>query len=58
MIRPACLHCHGLGFTLDALADPALIDNNFRGRPQVHVDSMAMAEADKRRAEEETRIAE
>lgn len=58
MIRPACLHCHGLGFTLDALADPALIDTNFRGRPQVHVDSMDMAEADKRRAEEETQAAE
>lgn len=53
MIRPACLHCHGLGFTLDALADPALIDNNFQGRPSVHVDSMALAEADKKRGEEE-----
>ena len=54
MIRPACLHCHGLGFTLDALADPVLIDNNFQGKPAVHVRSMDMAEADKQRAEEET----
>ena len=53
MIRPACLHCHGLGFTLDALADPALIDNNFRGRPAVHVESMELAETDSKRAEEE-----
>jgi len=54
MIRPACLHCHGLGFTLDALADPQLIDNNFQGRPGVHVKSMEMAEEDEKRAEQET----
>jgi len=53
MIRPACIHCHGLGFTLDALADPALIENNFTGRPAVHVTSMELAEADQKRAEEE-----
>ena len=53
MIRPACLHCHGLGFTLDALADPALIKNNFRGQPAVHVQSMDLAEADQKRAEQE-----
>ncbi len=49
MARPVCLHCHGLGFTLDALADPKLIDNNFRGRPSVHVRSLEMAEADHQR---------
>ncbi len=54
MIRPACLHCHGLGFTLDALADRRLIDNNFQGLPAVQVKSMAMAEADQKRALEET----
>jgi hypothetical protein len=53
MIRPTCLHCHGLGFTLDALADDALIASNFKGRPSVHVESMALAEADLRRAEQE-----
>jgi hypothetical protein len=53
MIRPACMQCHGLGFTLDALADPALTDNNFTGRPAVHVTSMELAEADQKRAEEE-----
>jgi len=52
MIRPACVQCHGLGFTLDALADPALIANNFDGQPAVHVRSMELAEADQRRAEE------
>ena len=53
MIRPACMHCHGLEFTLDALADPALIDNNFSGTPGVHVRSMELAEEDQRRAEKE-----
>jgi formate-dependent nitrite reductase cytochrome c552 subunit len=58
MIRPACLHCHGLGFTLDALADRKLIDNNFQGLPAVQVKSMAMAETDQIRAAEETETLE
>ena len=53
MIRPACLHCHGLGFSLDALADQALIENNFRGSPAVQVRSMELAEADQQRAMKE-----
>lgn len=53
MIRPACMHCHGLGFTLDALADDALIENNFQGLPAIHVESMELAEADRKRAERE-----
>jgi hypothetical protein len=52
MIRPVCMHCHGLGLALDALADEGLIQNNFAGLPAVHVDSLDMAEADKNRAEE------
>jgi hypothetical protein len=54
MIRPACLHCHGLEFSLDALADRDLIERNFAGKPAVHVKSMEMAERDSRRAEQET----
>lgn len=50
MIRPVCLHCHGLEFSIDALADPQLIENNFRGRPARHVPSLGMAAA--REAEE------
>lgn len=46
MIRPACLHCHGLGFAIDALADRDLIDANFNGRPGVHVESIDLARAD------------
>jgi len=42
MIRSACMHCHGLGFSIDALADPALIAANFRGRPSLHVRSLDM----------------
>ena len=40
MVRGVCLDCHGLEFTLDALADPALIANNFKGQPSRHVESI------------------
>jgi hypothetical protein len=43
MIRPVCMECHGLGFTLDALSDPALIDSNFTGRPATRVKSIEFA---------------
>lgn len=43
MVRPVCLDCHGLGFSLDALADAALVDRNFRGMPTVHVESIEWA---------------
>lgn len=44
MARSVCMNCHGLGFTLDALADPDLRANNFRGQPNVHIESIEMAE--------------
>jgi hypothetical protein len=50
MIRPACLHCHGLGFALDALADRNVVDANFTGRPAVQVESIDLARADLERA--------
>lgn len=40
MIRTVCLNCHGLPFTLDALADAALGRTNFTGRPTHHVESL------------------
>lgn len=40
MIRSACLHCHGLGFAIDALADPDLIKSNFQGLPARHIESL------------------
>ena len=43
MIRPVCLDCHGLGFSLDALADTGLIGRNFDGPPAVHVESIDWA---------------
>ena len=43
MIRSVCMNCHGLGFAIDALADPELIKNNFQGLPQHHIESIDMA---------------
>lgn len=42
MIRPVCMSCHGLGYSIDALADAALVKNNFRGQPRAHVKSVDM----------------
>lgn len=49
MLRSVCLDCHGLGFSIDALADRAAIDNNFDGPPGVHVESIDFA-LERRRA--------
>ena len=43
MARSVCLQCHGLGFSLDALADPRLVATNFRGQPLRPVASIDMA---------------
>ena len=43
MIRSSCLECHGLPFSLDALADPALVTRNYEGRPATHVESIHFA---------------
>jgi hypothetical protein len=43
MIRTTCLACHGLGVSIDALADPVLIANNFVGRPATHIRTIDMA---------------
>jgi hypothetical protein len=51
MVRSVCLACHGLQFSLDALADRKLIGRNFAGRPAVHVRSIEMAQ--RRAAEHE-----
>lgn len=51
MIRAACIQCHGLQFTLNALADQGLIRRNFQGRSTVHVESMDMARAEKEKTE-------
>jgi len=46
MIRSSCLHCHGLGFSIDSLADRELIKNNFNGISKVHVESIDLARKD------------
>jgi len=56
MIRPACIHCHGLEFTLDSLADKKLIEENFKGEPSIHVQSMDLAREDLKRAEKEREV--
>jgi hypothetical protein len=43
MVRSVCADCHGLAFTLDALADSALGRRNYAGRPAVHVQSIDWA---------------
>lgn len=43
MIRPVCMQCHSLEFSIDALADEELIQNNFSGKPKVHVESVDWA---------------
>jgi len=43
MIRPVCTSCHGLEFSIDALADPELVEGNFNGRPTTHIDSVDWA---------------
>ena len=44
MVRSVCGACHGLQFTLDALADPKLIARNFTGNPNVRVESIEWAQ--------------
>ncbi len=43
MIRPVCMNCHGLEFSIDALADEELIRNNFNGKPSKHIESVDWA---------------
>lgn len=43
MIRTVCLNCHGLAFSIDALADSSLVQTNFIGQPSRHIESIDMA---------------
>ena len=43
MIRPVCMQCHSLEFSIDALADQELIKNNFKGLPSAHIPSIDWA---------------
>jgi hypothetical protein len=43
MLRSVCLNCHGLEFSIDALADAALVAANFATRPARSVGAIEMA---------------
>ncbi len=43
MIRSVCMNCHGLRFSIDALADDKLVARNFTGRPGIHIESIDWA---------------
>ncbi|MEM9026166.1 MAG: cytochrome c3 family protein [Verrucomicrobiota bacterium] len=51
MIRTSCIDCHGLQFTINALADEALIERNFVGHPSVNIESLEWARQEKMRTE-------
>ncbi|NNJ95992.1 MAG: NrfA- nitrite reduction protein [Gammaproteobacteria bacterium] len=53
MVRSSCQHCHGLEFTLSALANDALIESNFNGMPSEHTQSMKLAEKENIRRQQE-----
>jgi Cytochrome c3 len=59
MIRSVCMHCHGLRFSIDALADPDLVANNFTGKASTHIASIDWAvrreqtESNKKKRKEE-----
>jgi formate-dependent nitrite reductase cytochrome c552 subunit len=44
MLRSVCMQCHGLKFSIDALADTDLVQANFNGEPALHIESLDMAE--------------
>ena len=39
------MNCHGLQFSIDSLADPALKDTCFGSSPSGHIESIDMAKA-------------
>ena len=43
MVRVVCMNCHGLQFSLDALADETLIAQNFVGVSKTKVESLEWA---------------
>ena len=43
MIRPVCMQCHSLEFSIDALADIELLKSNFTGKPSRHIESIDWA---------------
>jgi hypothetical protein len=49
MARDVCMHCHGLGFSLESLADRELVERNFIGSPAAGIrTSMTFVKEEKR----------
>jgi len=42
MIRSVCMNCHGLGFSINSLADSELVQENFSSKPSKIIQSMQM----------------
>jgi hypothetical protein len=42
MIRSVCINCHGVGFSIDSLADGELIEACFAGQPNHSIESLEM----------------
>ncbi|OGA21630.1 MAG: hypothetical protein A3I02_00405 [Betaproteobacteria bacterium RIFCSPLOWO2_02_FULL_67_26] len=55
MIRPVCMSCHGLGYSIDALADAKLVRDNFAGKPAGHIKSLDMVAIRVKELEEKRR---
>ena len=51
MARSTCQNCHGLEYSLSALADRPLIDSNFNGQPSGLSETMRLAREEKIRQE-------
>ncbi|MCM2369568.1 ammonia-forming cytochrome c nitrite reductase subunit c552 [Aporhodopirellula aestuarii] len=45
MIREVCMNCHGLAFSIDALADSQLVKECFATAPSIHIESVDLARA-------------
>tara|TARA_R110002072_G_scaffold302603_1_gene486710 strand:- start:174086 stop:175495 length:1410 start_codon:yes stop_codon:yes gene_type:complete len=45
MVRSVCMNCHGLDFSLNALADPSLKDTCYEGSPKGQLKTIHMAES-------------
>lgn len=55
LVRPVCQGCHGVGFSLAALADPALVERNFDRAPTGEPAAFDMIRRQRAAAEEDRR---
>ena len=52
MLRPTCLKCHGLEYSINALSDKELVRKNFNGVSTFHTQSLKLADEEQKRHEE------